>query len=442
MLTREMKDSGVEWIGEIPNTWKMLKLKHIAGNFYSGGTPTASNDSFYTNSSEGSFFINISDMSTEKYVYSAVKRITDQGILDKNLKLVPKGSLLYGMYASVGVVSTLMTDSYISQAILSFEIKNEKLRNFVRYYLEILRDNISFYTSGTTQQNVNAEIVKNYPIVIPDSTLEIQKIVKYIESNITKIEKMISDTKQSIEELKKYKQSIITEAVTKGLNPNVKMKDSGIKSFGEIPVHWKMDKVRNLFTLNKGLTITKSDLKEEGIPVISYGEIHSKYGFRFDLKKHPVMKVNEKYIETNKDAIIKQGDFVFADTSEDIDGSGNFTCYVSDGLCFAGYHTVVLKSKNEINHNYFAYLFDSLAFRSQIQQRVQGIKVFSITQRILKPLQVILPSQQEQKEIVNYLDKQMESINQLIKDKSLFIEELEQYKKSLIFEYVTGKKQV
>jgi type I restriction enzyme, S subunit len=200
---------------------------------------------------------------------------------------------------------------------------------------------------------------------------------------------------------------------------------------------WKTDKIRNLFTLNKGLTITKSDLKERGIPVINYGEIHSKYGFRFDIKKHPVLNVDEKYLETNKDAILNQGDFIFSDTSEDIEGSGNFTCYISNEKCFAGYHTVVMKPRNEINYNYYAYFFESLAFRSQIQCRVQGIKVFSITQRILKPLQIILPSEKEQERIVDYLDEKTNRIDDILRDTKQSIQELKKYKQSIITEAVT-----
>src|SRR5699024_12091857 len=104
------------------------------------------------------------------------------------------------------------------------------------------------------------------------------------------------------------------------------MKDSGIEWIGDIPKHWSMSRVKNEFTLNKGLTITKSDLKDKGIPVINYGVIHSRYGFRFDTKLHPVKNVDEEYLMKNGHSLIKKGDFIFSDTSEDLVRSWHFIC--------------------------------------------------------------------------------------------------------------------
>ncbi|WP_161952287.1 restriction endonuclease subunit S [Metalysinibacillus jejuensis] len=308
------------------------------------------------------------------------------------------------------------------------------------YYLLTTIDMFWFDNNGTIP-SINSNKLRNFKIPYVNKTLQ-KNIVEILNKKTRKIDKLISSTQQSIEELKKYKQSLITEAVTKGLDPNVEMKDSGIEWIGKIPKHWSINRIKNKFTLNKGLTITKSDLKDKGIPVINYGEIHSRYGFRFDTKIHPVKNVDEEYLIKNENSLIKKGDFIFADTSEDLDGSGNFTCYIGDTQCFAGSHTVILKPRKNINHLYFSYLFESLAFRAQIQEKVQGIKVFSITQGILKPLTLIIPTEQEQEQIVSYLDEQTSRIDKLNADKTKVIEELESYKKSLIYEYVTGKKEV
>lgn len=193
--------------------------------------------------------------------------------------------------------------------------------------------------------------------------------------------------------------------------------------------------------MNKGLSITKENLEDNGIPVISYGEIHSKYGFNFDPTKDFVRNVPESFVQSDKQAILHKGDFVFADTSEDIEGSGNFTCFTGNVTTFAGYHTVILKAKANFNHQYVAYLFDSKIFRSQIQKNVQGIKVFSITQRILKDQWIWLPPIEVQENIVSFLDKKRIIINQMIDNKIAELMELESYKKALIYEYVTGKKE-
>src|SRR5699024_5720055 len=161
---------------------------------------------------------------------------------------------------------------------------------------------------------------------------------------------------------------------------------------------WKVEKTKYSYKFNKGLSITKADLIDEGIPVINYGEIHSKYGVKFNPEKHIVKKVNPDYKRYNN-ALLKYGDVIFADTSEDIECSGNFTTFLGETNCFAGYHTVVLKPIKRNNYIFMTYLFDSLTYRRQVRNMVQGIKVFSITQSILKNTYVWLPPIKEQNEI-------------------------------------------
>ena len=172
-------------------------------------------------------------------------------------------------------------------------------------------------------------------------------------------------------------------------------KDSGIEWIGEIPSHWEVKRFGYLFTFSRGLGITKQDLKDEGIPCVNYGEIHSKYGFSVNPQIHKLKCVEESYLETADKSLLSRGDFVFADTSEDIEGSGNFTVLNSDIPTFAGYHTVVTRHENGNDYKYLAYCFDSLEFRNQIRSAVSGIKVFSITQGILKSSNILLPPHPE-----------------------------------------------
>lgn len=218
-----------------------------------------------------------------------------------------------------------------------------------------------------------------------------------------------------------------------------KMKDSGIDWIGEIPEEWGVTKFKYFFNTNKGLSITKENLVEEGVPVISYGQIHSKYGKFVDLEKDRLPFVSESFL-ANTSALLQQGDFVFADTSEDIVGSGNFSTRLDDnGYLFAGYHTIKasLKKSEQNDFRYFMHLFDSLLFRRQVQSKVSGIKVFSITQSILQNCDVLVPSLAEQICIADYLDKK---VAQLDKVKVLLEEQiatLQEYRQSLIYETVT-----
>lgn len=214
-------------------------------------------------------------------------------------------------------------------------------------------------------------------------------------------------------------------------------KHSGIEWIGEIPMHWEVKRFGYIFTFSRGLGITKQDLHDEGIPCVNYGEIHSKYGVIINPEIHKLKCVEEQYLQTDAKSLLRRGDFVFADTSEDIKGSGNFTCLDSDTLTFAGYHTVVASHSNVNSYKYLAYYFDSLGYRSQIRSCVSGIKVFSITQAILKYSIVILPSISEQTAIANYLDRKTAEIDSLIANKKRLLELYEEEKTAIINQAVT-----
>jgi type I restriction enzyme S subunit len=215
------------------------------------------------------------------------------------------------------------------------------------------------------------------------------------------------------------------------------MKHSGIEWIGDIPSDWEVKRLGFLFTFGKGLGITKENLQDEGIPCVNYGEIHSKYGFEVDPAKNTLRCVGEDYLKTEQNSLLKYGDFVFADTSEDIEGSGNFTYLKSDEKTFAGYHTIFIRAKEQVNHRYIAYLFDSIPFRTQIREKVWGIKVYSITKQILKNAKMILPPPEEQKAIATLLDSQCSKADGIITELELQIEILKQYRVSLITETVT-----
>lgn len=213
--------------------------------------------------------------------------------------------------------------------------------------------------------------------------------------------------------------------------------DSGIEWLGEIPNHWAMSKLRYLFDFSKGLSITKENLQDEGIPCVNYGEVHSKYGFEVNPKKHPLKYVSENYLKTSENALLNIGDFIFADTSEDLKGSGNFTHLVGDEQIFAGYHTVIARPHNANSSRFYAYLFDSKEFRSQIQLAVKGVKVFSITQAMLRSADAWLPSTDEQVKIANFLDHETAQIDTLIAKQEKLIELLKEKRQAVISHAVT-----
>lgn len=215
------------------------------------------------------------------------------------------------------------------------------------------------------------------------------------------------------------------------------MKDSGVEWIGEIPLEWEINKIKYMFSNGKGLPITKENLIDEGLPVISYGQIHSKDNNGTKIGKNLLRFVNEKYSMKYPQCSISENDFVFADTSEDYDGCGNCVLKRDNSKVFAGYHTIILHSLLKRDNRFLAYLFKTDIWRKQIREKASGVKVFSITQKTLMNCKVILPVYNEEKIIANYLDTQCSEIDAIAEDIQKEISLLEDYKKSVITEVVT-----
>lgn len=215
------------------------------------------------------------------------------------------------------------------------------------------------------------------------------------------------------------------------------IKDSGIEWIGEIPKEWEINKIKYMFSNGKGLPITKENLIDEGLPVISYGQIHSKDNNGTKIGKNLLRFVNEKYSMKYPQCSISENDFVFADTSEDYDGCGNCVLKRDNSKVFAGYHTIILHSLLKRDNRFLAYLFKTDTWRKQIREKASGVKVFSITQKTLMNCKVILPGYNEEKIIADYLDTKCSEIDATAEDIQKEISLLEDYKKSVITEAVT-----
>ena len=215
------------------------------------------------------------------------------------------------------------------------------------------------------------------------------------------------------------------------------MKDSGVAWIGEIPVGWDIVRLKSKFSFGKGLPITKDNLVETGIPVISYGQIHAKYNSGVQLQSDLFRFVNASYLQTNPDALVHRGDIIVADTSEDTDGCGNCAFVDQEMQLFAGYHTVVLKARSSDDNKYFAYLMKTDPWRSQIRSKVSGVKVFSISRKILADAILLCPPISEQSRIAAFLDRRCAEIDRVIAATQRTIEEYKKLKQSIITEAVT-----
>ena len=206
-----------------------------------------------------------------------------------------------------------------------------------------------------------------------------------------------------------------------------------------MPETWKAIPLKSRFDFGKGLSITKADLVEEGVPVLSYGQIHSKNNPKASIPDALVRYIPKAIADSAPDSLAIRNGFIFADTSEDLDGCGNCN-YVDRDDVYGGYHTVVLKPKKsvETDNKYLSYLFQTDAWRYQLRKELTEVKLYSVSQKALKSTWIIVPPHDEKEAIVRYLDAKCSAIDEAIERHKKIIEKLEEYKRSSIIKSVNG----
>jgi type I restriction enzyme, S subunit len=246
------RESGLAWFGEIPSHWEPRRLKQCVERFFGGGTPESGNAAYYSDSGDGVPWVVIADMTRQSRIRSTAKAITEAGRASRNLQILPKGSVLYSMYASVGSVSILEIDATINQAIIGMQPKeNYVLEEFLFYFLENLRKHVSQLASSSTQANLSAEKVRSLPVLVP-TFAEQRAIARFLQHCDHLISRLIRNKRRLIALLNEEKQAIIQQAVTHGLDPDVLMKPSGVEWLGEIPAHWEVRRIKSLSQVRRG----------------------------------------------------------------------------------------------------------------------------------------------------------------------------------------------
>lgn len=342
---------------------------------------------------------------------------------------------------------TFLIDEDLVKNIYStgfFDVSSKRIYPKFLYYI-IKSDEFNgyknAYSEGTTQVSISDKRLRNIKITYETDVNKQKNIADFLDFRIGQIDKLILCLKNQITEITAIIDSLINEEIYhKHLREDCLYVNKDW--LGKINKSWEIKKFKYLFTISKGLDITKSDLTLEGIPVISYGQTHNqKFLYNFSNNINDLPKVPETYLQFKK-CIIKKGDFIFVDTSEDIKGSTDFSMHSTDDICLAGYHSLLAKPRSNIDSRFFMYQFRSSMWAHQIKARVEGVKVYSITQRILSNVEVVVPTIEEQKNIADTLDRLIAKYDYLIKLKNKKIDELENLKKSLIYEYVSGEKEV
>lgn len=437
-----MKDSGIEWIGEIPEDWGVVKSKYILksndGGVW-GRDPTGTEkDKTVIRSTEqtidGTWCIvnpakrNLSGISFEK------------SLIRENDLLLTKSS-----GSSLHIGKTTLADAYFEEheCYYSNFLQRLSLKRtvFPKLYWYIfnsifVREQFVYLQNSTSGiGNINSDNINN--VIVPTLPYDMQqKIVAILDVKCEEIDKLIANQQGQIDKLKEYKQSVITEAVTKGLDPSVPMKDSGVEWIGKIPQSWEV--VRLKFLLNSPMQYGANESGQ------LYDEKCVRYIRITDITQNGTLKNDDVlYLPLEKavDYILKDKDVLFARSGATVGKTFLFKSRFGKSA-FAGYLIKADCDKEKLVPEYLMYFTQSKIYNLWKQMIFIQSTIQNIGASKYENMQVVVPNIETQQQIADYLDDKCGKIDQLIAIKQQKIDKLQQYKKSLIYEYVTGKKEV
>lgn len=423
-MSREMKDSRVEWLGEIPKDWKVTKIKHKF-KIVAGATPKSEQKE---NFDGNIIWITPADYkTTDKYVFDGKRKLSNIGYESCNTTIVPAGSIIFSKRAPIGSVAIAQTELCTNQGCLSCVKKEDVDERYFYFLMSILTEEFELLGTGTTFKEISAFSFENFRMPYPDVAEQI-KIANYIESKCDRIDLVINKTQNSIKQYKELKKSIVTRTIINGIKVDCKMKKSGIKWLEKIPENWTVEKGKNLFRETNERSVSG---KEELLTVSHITGVTPRK------EKNVNMFMSESLIDYK---ICHEGDI-----------AANTMWMWQGAIGVSKYHGVVSPSYNTYRQKSDIYDLNYLEYLLRIPPLVDTYAAYStgITASRLRlypqgflSIYFPVPPKKEQQEIVSYLNDRIPQINQLIIKKEEFIEELKNYKKSLIYEYVTGKKEV
>lgn len=427
----QMKNSGVSWIQDIPVEWGVRVLFQLVDQVKNKNKDLAEKNllSLSYGKIKRKDINNPEGLLPESFDgYNIIE--ADDIVLRLTDLQNDHTSLRVGQAKERGIITSAYTTLRPSSLV------NPQYLYYVLHAYDLIK---GFYGMGAgVRQGLNYDEVKMIKVPFP-SLADQERMAGFLDEQVSQIDSIIDETRDMVESYKAWKAAIIAETVL-GMGKGHEMKRSGVEWVDQIPTKWDVVRLKALFSFGKGLPITKENLVDEGIPVISYGQIHAKFNPGTRIVDELFRYVPDAYLKSNPESLVNKGDFLVADTSEDKGGCGNAVYVDREMTLFAGYHTIILKSLVGETNKYLSYLFKTDAWRSQIRTKVSGVKLYSISKKILSMITVILPPPAEQNEIVTILDKKCEDIDAIINEKEALVGELEQYKRSLIYDTVTGKR--
>ena len=427
-----MKDSGIEWIGEIPEGWEVRKIK---SNFaiYAGATPKSEKTEYWDG---GIPWITPADFkTTDKYASYGRKSLTSLGYDSCGTTLVPAGSIIFSKRAPVGSVVIAKNALCTNQGCLSC-IPNEAVNSTYFYYcMSIFTEQFELVSAGTTFKEIAASTFASFLLPCPPLSQQ-NEIVNFLDKEISHVDSMLFHIRSSIEEYKKLKQAVITQAVTKGVRGEREMKDSGVEWIGKIPREFDPVQLKFFCKLITDGTHFSPTTVENGWPYITAGDVH---GIGLDYNSAKRISEEDFQLLVTQGCQPLKGDVLLV---KDGATTGRVGFVDSDTPCVILSSVAMLRPADNTDGHYLMYLLASDFLQKQILVSMAGSAMPRTTLTKLTKYIGLLPPLHEQKEIANYLDAKCAEIDGLIAKKEQLVKELEGYKKSLIYEVVTGKREV
>lgn len=417
---REMKDSGIDWIGNIPEIWSINKIKYIV----------QSRSVKYRLSKVGNYIgLENVESSSGHYVKSETEYV------DAFYDGCEAGDLLYGKLRPN--LAKVLISPYKSCCTGEFEIISSSLvgKKFLQYYMltEEFTQAATQLTYGAKMPRVNWDDVKEFKIAYPNAN-EISTIVSFLDSKCSEIDSLAADIQAQIDTLEQYKRSVITEAVTKGLDKNVPMKDSGIEWIGEIPKSASISKVKYEYNIVLGKMVSKGNDGSLGDNYLCAANIRWS-GVNTDINRKMYFSPSEKiqYLLEKNDVLIMEGG-----------ATAGTTCIYREEFepCYIQNSVIRCRAKDKTTNAFLYYWMVAVNSVGYIDQVKSVATIPHFTKEKVSATPIVTFPAKETTEIITYLDNKCAEIDNIISSKQKQLSVLADYKKSLIYEYVTGKKEV
>jgi type I restriction enzyme S subunit len=400
------KETNLMWYPEIPNGWKICKVKHVAKT-YAGGTPSTVKTEYWD---KGNIPWLPSGKLQNGEISSAEKFITKEGLDRSSTKWIKENTVLVALTgATCANIGYLKFKACANQSVVAIDEFKDKTNSRFLYYIFLnMRKQILTHQTGGAQAGINDGNVKNLYLTLP-SLSEQTQIANYLDYKTGLIDSIIAQKEDLIKKLKEQRQAIINEAVTKGLNPDVKLKDSGIEWLGKIPEHWVVCKIKHLVELKSGNFISANEIEPQG--------------------KYPVYGGNGLRGFTNKHT--HYGSYILIGRQGALCGNINY----AHNQFWATEHAVVTTFKTIMNLDYFGELLRSMNLNQYNESAAQpGLAVGKIENLNIPKISI-----DEQEKIASFIKLRINLTKTLICKNMKQIEKLKEYRQSLISEAVTGK---